>query len=286
MRVQVRDVKLYFDVVGMGLVPDGPAMREQPTVICLHGGPGFDHSSMKTAFAGLSDVAQVVLPDQRGNGRSDESTPDRWNLDTWIDDIPEFCEALGIERPILLGGSFGGFVALGVAARYPELPAKTILLSTAARIRPARALAMFERLGGAEAREAAARNFERPDLETRKAYQRICLPLYNPGPGDPDALSRVIQRHEVGLHFWRGELTQFDLSDEAEKVRCPTLILGGELDPITTVADLEELAAAIPGARLEILPGTGHGARNKLDEALAIVREFVTESPAAPASPS
>src|SRR5436190_8081478 len=146
MYVRVRDVRLYFDVVGMGLVPDGPQMRERPTLICLHGGPGFDHSSMKTAYAALSDIVQVVLLDQRGNGRSDPSSPDRWNLDTWIADIPEFCAALGIERPILLGGSFGGFVALGVAGRYPELPSKLVLGSTAARIRKDRALAMFERL--------------------------------------------------------------------------------------------------------------------------------------------
>jgi proline iminopeptidase len=276
MRVQVGDVRLYFDVVGMGLVPDGPTMREQPVMVCLHGGPGFDHSVMKAGFSPLGNVAQLVLPDQRGNGRSDKSTPDRWNLDTWIEDIPSFCQALGIERPILLGRSFGGFVALGVAGRYPELPAKLILLSTAVRIRPDRALAMFERLGGAEAREAAQRNFEHPDLETRKAYQRICLPLYNPGKPDPETFARVLQRHEVGIHFWRDELTRFDLSAEARRVRCPTLILGGELDPITTVADLEDLSSAIEGSRLEILPDTGHGLLNKADEALAIVRNFIT----------
>lgn len=100
-------------------------------LICLHGGPGFDHSLMKETFSPLADLAQVVLPDQRGNGRSDWSTADRWTLDTWIDDVPAFCEALEIERPVLLGGSFGGFVALGVAGRYPELPAKLVLLSTA-----------------------------------------------------------------------------------------------------------------------------------------------------------
>jgi pimeloyl-ACP methyl ester carboxylesterase len=276
MYVRVRDTRLYFDVAGLGLVAEGAEMRERPVVVCLHGGPGFDHTMVKAAFSPLADVAQLVFPDQRGNGRSDESTPDRWNLDTWIDDVPAFCEALGIERPILLGGSFGGFVALGVAGRYPKLPARLVLLSTAARVRQDRALAMFERLGGAEAREAAARNFEHPDLETRTTYQRVCLPLYNPGPTDPDALARVIQRHEVGIHFWRGELTRFDLSAEAANVRCPTLILGGELDPITTTADLEDLAVSIEGSRLELLPGTGHGLRNKPDEARAIVRDFIT----------
>ena len=135
---------------------------------------------------------------------------------------------------------------------------------------------MFERLGGAEAREAAARNFESPSLETRRTYQRICVPLYNPGPPDADILARVVQRHEVGIHFWRDELTRFDLSAEADRVRCPTLVLGGELDPITTAADLEDLAAAIPGSQLTVVPGTGHGLRNKPDEALAIVRRFIT----------
>jgi pimeloyl-ACP methyl ester carboxylesterase len=276
MYARVRDTRLYFDVAGMGLVADGSTMREQPTVVCLHGGPGFDHSMMKAALWPLADEAQLVFPDQRGNGRSEESTPDRWNLDTWIDDIPAFCETLGIERPVLLGGSFGGFVALGVAGRYPELPSKLVLLSTAIRIRQDRALAMFEQLGGRSARAAAARNFEQPSLETRETYQRVCLPLYHPGPGDPGALTRVVQRHEVGIHFWRGELTRFDLSAEAANVRCPTLILGGELDPITTAADLEDLAASIDGSRLEILPDTGHGLRNKPDEALAIIRDFVS----------
>jgi len=271
----VRDVRLYFDIAGMGLVPDGPRMREQPVLLCLHGGPGFDHSLTKSTYAPLADLVQVVLPDQRGNGRSDTSTPDRWNLDTWIDDIPAFCEAVGIERPILLGASFGGFVALGVAGRYPDLPAKLILVSTAARVRPERSLAMFERLGGPEAREAAARNFADPDLETRKTYQRICLPLYNPGRPDPDVLARVVQNHEVGIHFWSDELTRFDLSAEAAGVRCPTLILGGELDPITTATDVEDLAAAIPGSQLTIVPGTGHGLRNKSDQAVGIVRGFI-----------
>jgi pimeloyl-ACP methyl ester carboxylesterase len=280
VRVQVRDVRLYFDVAGMGLVPEGAVMRERPVVVCLHGGPGFDHSLMKETFSPLADLAQVVLPDQRGNGRSDWSTRDRWNLDTWIDDVPAFCEALGIERPVLLGGSFGGFVALGVAGRYPELPAKLILLSTAARVRPERALVMFERLGGAEAREAAARYFEHPNLETRKTYQRICLPLYNPGHGDPEVMARVVQHHEVGVHFWSDQLPRLDLSDEASRVRCPTLILGGELDPLATAADLEDLAAAIPGSQLTLVPGTGHGLRNKPDQAAAIVRRFLAADPA------
>jgi len=101
VRVRVGDVRLYFDVAGMELVPDGPMMRERPIVICLHGGPGFDHSTLKPFLGPLEDEAQLIFLDHRGQGRSDESTPSRWNLDTWNDDVAAFCDVLGIERPIV-----------------------------------------------------------------------------------------------------------------------------------------------------------------------------------------
>jgi proline-specific peptidase len=276
VRVQVRDVRLYFDVVGAGLVADGLAMRERPVLICLHGGPGFDHSSLKEVLSPLAEVAQIVYVDQRGNGRSDRSTPERWNLDTWIDDVAAFCEALELERPLLFGQSFGGFVALGVAARYQDLPAKLIVSSSAARIRMDRSLAMFEQLGGPEARAAAERNFTSPSVETRAEYLRVCVPLYNPTPRDPDILRRVVRNDEVGIHFWSDEIHRFDLVPELAAIRTPTLVLGGELDPITTAQDIRELAAAIPEARLEMFPDAGHGVfGERPGEALALIRDFI-----------
>jgi proline iminopeptidase len=54
--------------------------------------------------------------------------------------------------------------------------------------------------------------------------------------------ARDIRRDAVSLHFWRDELKPFDLFPELTAIVCPTLILGGELDPITTVADFHDLA--------------------------------------------
>lgn len=279
MRVQVGDVHLYFDVAGMGLVPEGPMMQERPIMVCLHGGPGFDHSTLKTSLAPLADIAQLVFPDQRGAGRSDRGTSDRWTLDWWIEDVPAFCNALGIERPILLGHSFGGIVALGVAARHPELPVKLIVSSSAARIRLDRALAMFQRLGGAAAREVAARFFESPTQESLASYRGTCLPLYNPSPADPDVFARAILREDLALHFWGDEIKRFNMFPEVGAIRCPTLILAGELDPIITIPDHEELAVAIPGSRLEVFPDAGHGVfRDKPEESLAVIRNFILES--------
>ena len=112
MRVEIQDgVGIYFDISGEAPVPDGDQMRERPTVLLLHGGPGADHSSFKPGFGQLADVAQVVYMDQRGQGRSDRRPKHEWTLDTWADDVVRFCEATGIAHPIVVGNSFGGMVA-------------------------------------------------------------------------------------------------------------------------------------------------------------------------------
>ena len=133
MRINVGDSRIFFDVEGTKLRPDGPHVREVPTALLLHGGPGFDHSNFKPDLSPLADVAQLVYLDHRGQGRSDRTAPDRWTLNHWADDVKAFCEALEINRPNVMGHSFGGFVAMAYAMRHPGHPAKLILSSTAAR---------------------------------------------------------------------------------------------------------------------------------------------------------
>ena len=89
MHVLVNGVRLYFDVEGAGLVPDGPTMREKPTLLLLHGGPGFDHSIYKPTFSALADIAQVVFLDHRGNGRSYPGPREAWTLAQWGDELRE-----------------------------------------------------------------------------------------------------------------------------------------------------------------------------------------------------
>ena len=173
-----------------------PPPRRFPAL--AHRLAGFGHSILKHSLAPLAEEAQLIFLDHRGQGRSDESTPEQWNLDTWIEDVRRFCEVLGIEQPIILGHSFGGIVALGVAIRHPDLPAKLIVPSSIARFRLDRALPMFERLGGGEA-QAVAETFSDPTQEHFEAFMVTCLPLYNPTPLDPDVLARVRLHPEVGF---------------------------------------------------------------------------------------
>ncbi|AGP34721.1 hydrolase [Sorangium cellulosum] len=277
MRVQAGDVRLFFEVEGAKLVPDGPAMRERPTVILLHGGPGVDHTDFVPFGSALADVAQVVYLDHRGCGRSDRSGPERWNLATWADDVRAFCDALEIQRPVVLGNSFGGMVAQAYAARYPDHPGKLILTSTTAKLRLDRMLPVFERLGGARAADVARRFFADP-MPNFHDYIRVCFPLYRQTPADEGALQRAVIHLDVGGYFVGGEMQTYDLRADLARVRCPTLVLSGDLDPFATSADARDLVAALPGELVQArhFPHAGHAVLADAGaEALAAIRGFL-----------
>ncbi|MDQ3276315.1 MAG: alpha/beta hydrolase [Actinomycetota bacterium] len=268
MYVRVGDVRLYFDVDGSALVPDGPVMRERPTVVCLHGGPGLDHSVLRPALSALADVAQVVYLDQRGHGRSDRSEPARWSLDQWADDLHGFCSSLGIERPVVLGTSFGGYVAMAYAVRFPDRLDKLVLLSTSPRgtgnpDRRRNVFDGFERRGGPAAREAVRRAFDDRTPAAFAEYLRVCGPLYTRRPPHPDAGRRVVANKEMVPFFEApgAEGVTFDLSADLGRIRCPVLVVGGDDDPITPPAEQRLIVESLPAglARFEALPGCGHG---------------------------
>jgi pimeloyl-ACP methyl ester carboxylesterase len=284
MHVLVNGVRLFFDVEGARLVPDGPTMREKPTLILLHGGPGMDHSTYKPRFSRLADIAQVIFLDHRGNGRSDPGPREKWTLAQWGDDVQAFCEALAITRPIVLGTSFGGMVALSYATRHPEHPAKLILVSTEAAggTHLEERVVLFERLGGPEVGALARRRLldGHMDAVLLDAWVRLAFPVYTRSPRDPAWVGRAVIHPEIHLWFNRpgGEGRRFNLFPMLQRVQCPTLVLGGEEDPMIPIVCQEEIAAALPAhlVRFERFPGCGHGVVTDAPErAMALIREFI-----------
>jgi len=290
MRVLVNGVRLFFDVEGGSLVPDGARMREKPTLLLLHGGPGFDHSIYKPAYSSLADCAQLIYLDQRGNGRSDKGPKEAWTLAQWGDDIRTFCDVLGIARPIVLGASFGGQVAMAYATRHPPHPGKLILISTEATggSHKDRKIAMFEKLGGAEVGAMARRRFSEghADKAVLDAWLRMAFPLYTRTPRDPQASRRVVANPEVTQWYTRpgGEAHSFNMLPDLARVQCPTLVIGGEEDPMTPIECQADIAAVLPPqlVRFARFAGCGHAVVPDAPEpALAMIREFIVGRPTA-----
>jgi pimeloyl-ACP methyl ester carboxylesterase len=282
MRIEIEPgVRLFIDVDGASLVPDGPTMREKPTLLLLHGGPGWDHSGYKPRFSQLADIAQIVYVDHRGQGRSDNRPREEWTLDHWADDVVRLCDALGITKPVVFGQSFGGTVAQRYLARHPEHPARVILSSTSPHLRVDRRLAVFERLGGEVARCAAATYWSNPTPEAAEAYVRVCLPLYGRTPRSPDVQRRARIDLEIANHWFAGEARTLNLLPGLACAQCPVLVIGGEEDPVTPIEDQRDIAGALPAQWVEFhaFPGAGHGVDNDHEaDFMALIRRFVQGS--------
>jgi len=282
MRIAITpQIRLFVDIEGPGLVPEGPTMREKPTLLLLHGGPGYDHSSFKPLFTRLADVAQVVYVDHRGHGRSDRCPPEDWTLDTFADDVVRLCDALGVVKPIVLGQSFGGFVAQRYLARHPAHAGKVVLSSTSHHMGLQRKLDMFEKLGGPAARDAARAFWTAPGPDTWGPYNRHCRRWYNVHevPND-DARQRTVFNEPILFASVGGEQQTMNLLPGLAAVRCPVLVMAGAQDPVTPLADAQDIAAAIPApwGRLQVFHNVGHGAwRDEPDAALAALRAFILE---------
>jgi len=287
MHVSVNGVRLFFDVEGAKFVPDGPVMREKPVLLMLHGGPGADHSIYRPAYSALADIAQIVYLDHRGNGPSEYGPQQNWNLAQWGDDVRAFCDALGIVDPIVLGASFGGMVALAYATRHPAHPSRLVLISTEAAggSYRERRVALFERFGGPEVGALARQRFLQPeaplDQEAREAWRRLALPVYTRIPRDPDMARRAINRREVALLWFAkpgGESDAFDMFPELDRIRCPTLVIGGEDDPMHPIESQADLAAALPPSlvQFERFSDCRHGVVPDAPErTMALLREFI-----------
>lgn len=272
-------VRVFVDVEGPAFVPDGPRLREKPTLVLLHGGPGYDHSGFKPAFSRLADLAQVVYYDHRGHGRSDRRPAAEWTLDTFADDVVRLCDALGITKPIVLGQSFGGFVAQRYIARHPAHPAKVVLSSTSPHMALPRKLAMFEKLGGTAARASAERFWNDPNADTWADYTRTCLGLYNTRPAaDADARARIVFNEAILFASAGGEQRTMNLLPGLAAAQCPVLVMAGAQDPVCPLADSEDIFAALPPQHRElaVFAGSGHGAwRDEPEAAFARLRAFI-----------
>jgi proline iminopeptidase len=197
MRIDVNGTRLWFDVDGPALVPEGAAMVERPVVILVHGGPGsYDHSYFKPHFAHLASAAQVVYVDLRDHGRSVRHRAADWSFELCADDLAAFCTALGIANPVVLGHSMGGFVAILLAARHPEAVGALVLQSTMARFDLARLADGFRRVAGDETAELARREYS-GDQVTDAEWARIFAAFGPAVPGEEE-LARRIRNPAVG----------------------------------------------------------------------------------------
>ena len=283
MHARVNGTEIYFDVDGMGLVPEGAQMVERPVLFLLHGGPGSDHSSFKSNSAALRDTAQLVFVDHRGSGRSAPADPATYTLDQNIDDLEALREHLGLERISVLGSSYGGMVAQGYAIRYPARVANLILVATTPSYRFLEDARRIVSERGTPAQQRVCEWLWEGKFESQEQvyeYYKTMGPMYSTrfnaeklDQGWPRGI-RNFEQLNLGFSTF---LRTFDLIEQLPSIRCPTLVLGGAHDWICPPQHSKLIAENIPRAHLKIFANSSHSIADDEPEAyLAAVRGFLT----------
>jgi proline iminopeptidase len=265
MRTKVNGTEIYFDIDGAGLTVTDAGLRERPTVIALHGGPGFDQGYLRPGLGPLRDHAQVVYLDLRGQGRSGRPPVDTCTFEQMADDVAALCEQLGIARPLVLGHSAGGFVALNLAIHHPERVGGLILSNTTATMAPQDdgkpAPSLAERAGPEIA--AIAQAFfggDASDARLQEFTARVAP--YYAGPDRIDIPGRMLSLStlsaDVMRYFIQHLARTYDVRPSLDRITAPTLIISGGHDWVCSPAGSRALARGIRGARLLEIPEAGH----------------------------
>ena len=120
--MEVNNCELYVEQYGV---------ENEKSIVFIHGAPGLgDSRADKNAFLSLSDTYRLVFVDMRGSGRSEERPP--YSHEQWISDIEELRKKLNLGKIVVHGGSYGGFLVMEYAIRYPENVSRVLLRDTAA----------------------------------------------------------------------------------------------------------------------------------------------------------
>lgn len=283
MFVESKGIKLFFDVAGGR--DRLKARRGLPALVLLHGGPGAgsDHSYFRPHFDELSEIANVVYVDQRGHGQSHIGGPGDWCFNLWAEDVKTLCDALELDRPVVLGHSFGGFVAQAYAAKYPGHPSKLILAMTGARRNDAWSIEAFRARGGDAAAKAAEDFMRDPNLMTGFAYAAHCRPLLTLNAPQKELPSpAAVPNLELTLRFFHpeGEFAKTDLRPRLSRITAPALIVSGRHDPILPRPFQDELEAGLTSAPVHrvTLENTAHELADEWDVIGPALRRFILEN--------
>ena len=245
----LNDTELFYLEVGEGL----------PCLI-MHGGLGLDHTYMHPWLDPLGDVMHLVYYDHRNNGRSGRAAVETLTFETLCADADALREYCGFEQVTILGHSYGGFIALEYALRYPERLSHLILSGTAPAFDYEEEIADIVRRKGATQEQVDALEATTPDNATLEHQVKLLGPLYWHN-FDADLAERVFaetvysaEALEAGFEL----LEQWDVTPCLGEIRTPTLILVGRHDFICPPSRAKIMHEGIPGSELVVFERSGH----------------------------
>lgn len=238
MKISIKDLNINYIQYGKG-----------KDIVLLHGW-GQNIEMMKPIGDNFSDRFRITILDLPGFGESDEPKA-TWKIDDYELLLEEFIKKLKIKKPIMIGHSFGGRLAIRYSARNTI---EKLVLFGSPCIRVQESLPLKVRL---------LKSLKKlPGMDSFGEYMKKYI-----GSRDYKAASPVMRQTLV-------EVVNEDLSKYAKEIEEPTLLIWGENDTEAPVAEAKELEKIMLDAALIILPGTHYAYLENLQQVINILNNF------------
>ena len=238
MKIKIQDLNVNYIQYGEG-----------KDILLLHGW-GQNIEMMKPIGDNFSDKFRITILDFPGFGESEEPK-EPWTIEKYVKLLEEFTKKLDIKKPIVIGHSFGGRVAIKYSAR--NLIDKLVLFGSPC-IRIQESLPLYVRiLKGIK---------KLPGMNSIGEYMKKYI-----GSRDYKAASPIMRQTLV-------EVVNEDLSKYAREIEQPTLLIWGENDDEAPLSDAKELEKIMIDAALIILPGTHYAYLENLGAVVNILNNF------------
>ena len=222
-----------------------------PPLVLLHGAAS-DSRDWRRELDGLSDEFTVVAWDAPGCGHSFDP-PGDYGLDGYADCLATFIDMLGLERPHVLGLSFGTGVALELFRRHRGLPRSLVLTSAYAGW-----LGSLGHEVAEERRRWGLRAADQPRDEYVRELNKTLFASSVPAEIVQEMTEIAMDPHPAGLRAIANAFADADLRGTLPDIDVPTLLVHGALDQRSPVSVGEDLHARIPGSKFVVIPGVGH----------------------------
>ncbi|MFT0796576.1 alpha/beta fold hydrolase [Synechococcus sp. H70.1] len=241
----------------------------EPPLLFLHGFMA-THANWWPLMQGLGDQYHCLALDLLGFGQSSQPAL-RCDIATEVEFVRGFVQALGLPKPVLVGHSFGGWVAAAYAIRYPL---RGLVLLAPAGIRD----------------DSFVKRYRHLRLLLREGawvdrLLRAAIPLAHWGRWEERLawllwLRGSLRQQPVARQFLRQRLRPQAALDTVERqlqaIQVPTLVVAAERDETIPLWHCQTYAAGIPGAQLRILPGASHAIPAlHAEQVLPLLREFL-----------
>jgi proline iminopeptidase len=253
MLATINGTELYYEVIGQG----------RP-ILFMHGGLGLDHTYFRPWLDPLADQYQLIFYDHSGNGRSPRSSFEGVTHATWADEADGLRAHLGLDKVILFGQSYGGFLAMEYALRHQDRLDGLVLLSTAPALDYFDVIiANAQKRGTPEQVAVVSNDLSRPagsDEEWANIWRSIVslyFHTYDPAiAADMDAKTH----YSAGgfNHAFGHCLPVYNVVDGLPQITVPTFVMAGGDDWITPPTQAERIHRLILGSEIAIFEKSGH----------------------------